>query len=125
MPRPTTTSYRRNAHLKFDLTPVSTVGTATLKVYATAANVDPTRTISIYSATTAGWTEGGITWNNAPGNLNFVTSFTVSDADGVWYNVDLTNYIKGKKTAGQNIVSLILTNTGANSSGNYVSFASK
>lgn len=118
------TGYRRNAHLKFDLTPAATVGTATLKLYATTANNDPTRTISIYSATNV-FTEGTITWNNAPGNLNFVTSFTVSDADGVWYNVDLTNYIKGKKTGGQNIVSLILTNTGANSAGSDVSFASK
>lgn len=119
------TSYRRNAHLKFDLTPVGTVSAATLKLYASSVNSDATRTISIYSATTAGWSEGTLTWTNAPGNLNFITSFTVSNTPGTWYNVDLTSYIQGKKAAGTNNISLILTNTAANSSTNDVAFASK
>ena len=119
------TSYKRNAHLKFDLTPVATVSAATLRLYVSSVNSDATRTISIYSATTAGWTEGAVTWNTAPGLLNLVTTFTVSNTPGTWYGVDITGYIQGKKAAGVNNISFVLTNTGATSSTNDVSFASK
>ncbi len=119
------TSYKRNAHLKFDLTPVATVSAATLKLYVSSVNSDPTRTISVYSATTAGWSEGTVTWNTAPGLLNLITTFTVTNTPGTWYNLDLTGYIQGKKAAGVNAISFVLTNTGATGSTNDLSFASK
>jgi cellulose 1,4-beta-cellobiosidase len=117
--------YRRNSHLKFDLTPVATVSAATLKLYVASANSDPMRIISLYSATTASWSEGTVTWNTAPGLLNLITTFNVSNTAGTWYNIDITSYIQSKKAAGVNNISFVLTNTGATGSTNDVAFASK
>jgi len=114
--------------LKFDLTTVTGITKATVRLYgslsdATASNVPA----SIYSVATTTWTESGsgsITWNTKPASGTTSLSNTmIRDNIPRWYDFDVTAYLQTEKAAGRNVVSLAVKNTAQSSP--FVSFNSR
>lgn len=118
-------SYARKAYLKFDFSALSgtAVSNARLVLNASSVNTDPSRTISIYTATTNNWTEAGLTWNNAPLNNPLVSSFVAYGADR--YSIDVTNVVNQNLSTGNKIITFVLTNDAPASSKSDIYFISK
>lgn len=115
--------YTRKSYLMFDFSSFSgTINKATLRVNVSSTGTDSTRTIKVYGTSDETWTESGITWNNAPAGTTYITSFTVNTTAGVWYNVDVTTYVKNHS---DKKVSFLLINEGAAGAQNYAIFHSR
>ena len=89
---PTITSY-----LRFDVSGVSgTVQRAVLRLYVTSGTANGPRVFP----TSTTWTEGGLTWNNAPA----ATGAFLADADGLgtdtWAELDVTAAVTGNGAHG-------------------------
>jgi hypothetical protein len=83
-----TESYCRIGLLQFDVSSVSTVYSATLRLYVNSANsVD----ITAYE-TTDDWDEGTVTWDSAPTIGDAIVSTTIAD-EGVYYEWDVTTFV--------------------------------
>jgi hypothetical protein len=83
---------------------------------------------AIYSVSNTSWIEtgsGAITWNNKPARGNAAISGTVSIGSTKYanYEFDITNYVKGEKAAGRNVVSLAIHNPSTSS--NYIKVNSR
>ena len=99
----------REAYFKFNLSSVSTIAQAKLRIYAASTTTSPVTT-TIFPVANTSWTETGITWNNRPTRSAALTSKTINGTTSIWYELDVTNYLKSEKAAGRNIVSLALAN---------------
>lgn len=102
----------REGYLKFDLSSVSTISSAKLRLTARLSEntVGGIKTNVHYAGNDA-WTETGLTWNNKPAAGSIVRgSFTVNSTSNQVYEVDLTSFLQGEKAAGRNIVTLVLKN---------------
>ncbi|MEO7309585.1 MAG: DNRLRE domain-containing protein [Chitinophagaceae bacterium] len=88
-------SITRNAYLKFDLTGITVdqVGKAKLRLYCNNKAVDTVQSVMAAYATSSGWTEAAIKWNNAPAFGATLTT-TVIVAKTGYYEWDITEYIK-------------------------------
>ncbi|MDB5295787.1 MAG: hypothetical protein JWO31_1770 [Phycisphaerales bacterium] len=117
----------REAFLRFDLT---TVASADL---ITAASVRLTGRLSQAGSVTlglfpvtgaAGWTEGGLTWNNKPtsGTAAIGALKTLTNTANAVVAFDVTSYLKQQKAAGATVVNLAVKAT--NYTTPYVIFAS-
>jgi hypothetical protein len=111
-----TAGNNRETFLKFDLTAVTGITKATVRLYgslsdATATNVPA----SIYSVPATGWTESGsgsITWNTKPPSGLLLGNTLIRDNVQRWYEFDVTSYLQG---AGGTVVSLVVKNTAQSS----------
>lgn len=102
-------SLNREAYFKFNLSSVSTISKARLRIYAASTATSPITT-TIFPVANTSWTETGITWNNKPTRGAALTSKTINGTTSAWYELDITNYLKSEKAARRNIVSLALAN---------------
>jgi hypothetical protein len=102
----TTSDFARVSYLKFQLSSVSAVVTAKLRVYG--SNTESTTSISMsVFGTGDSWTESGITWNNAP-----AASTTALSSVGVnnvikYYELDVTDYVQAE-FGGDKVASFLL-----------------
>jgi len=122
------TSFYRESYLRFDYSSYtgSSVGSATLKLYVSSVNTDPSRVVSVYGITDTTWGETSITYNNQPTEAGtFIRNDTISNTSGVWYSFDVTSYINSQLAAGHKRVSFRLINNGAVSSKGSVTFNSR
>jgi hypothetical protein len=116
------------SYLKFDLSPLpagATVDTATLYIY---------NTVIFYPAVNVGahflpvdvWTEGGITWNNAPAGYSASPTALRTINMSVWTSWDVSPDVQGE-WAGDGIYSVVMKEPVADegADGNYVLFNSK
>jgi endoglucanase len=108
----------RESYLRFDLTSVSTITSATLRLYGWLNNNDTLSVpVGIYActgATCATWSEATITYNNRPvSGMTPLATTTVSGTAGNWYVWDLTAYLQAEKAAGRNVVTLVIKNPSA------------
>jgi len=102
--------YNRETYIKFDLNSVSSISSATLRLYGNLqTNENPSETIGIYTID-GPWSENVVTWNTKPAATTKLGSVTVSGTSSRWYEVDLTSYIKAEKAAGHTSVSIALKN---------------
>ena len=125
-----TAGSNRETHLKFDITPVTGITSAKLRLYGSLIDTSGTNVPTAVFATTPNtWTESGsgsITWNNKPLPTVPPTSIgtaTITDNVARWYEWDLTTYIQGEKAGNRNTISLVIKST-ANSTP-YAVFNSK
>jgi hypothetical protein len=89
----------REAYLRFDLSSVSSINTARLRLFGRL------------SAVNSSWTEAGLTWNHRPAaGAAALASATIRGTAGAWYEWDVTAYLRAQKAAGRNLVTLILRN---------------
>jgi uncharacterized delta-60 repeat protein len=102
----------REAYLRFDLSAVPTVASATLRLFGKLSNtVNPSVVTTVYSAADTTWGESAITWNNKPAaGTTSRGTITVGGTTARWYELDLTSFLKAEKAAGRNLVTLVLKN---------------
>jgi beta-lactam-binding protein with PASTA domain/glutamine amidotransferase PdxT len=102
----------RESYLKFDLSPVTTIASAVLRVTArlqigTATSVQS----NVFGVADTSWTELGLTFDNRPpvGGTP-LASFVVGATTFEAYDVDLTAYLQAEKAAGRDVVSIAIIN---------------
>lgn len=119
------TSYNRKAYVKFDISAVTRpkVSSGILKMYVSAVNTSPQRTINVYTTNTTSWMENTITWNNAPMDTVLAGKFVVTGT-GI-QTIDVTNAINRQLTSANRNMSFLFLNTGAFSSTGDMTFSSK
>jgi hypothetical protein len=102
--------WTRESFLKFDLTSISSVSSAKLRLYGmldntTAASVG----FSVFASTNNGWSESTVNWNTRPTSSGTaLANGTVVGTAGKWYELDLTAFLKQQKAAGATSVTLVL-----------------
>jgi hypothetical protein len=111
----------RESYLKFDLTTVTVINKATVRLYgnlsdATGSNVPA----GIYPVALTNWVESGsgsITWNTRPAaGATALATTVISDNVPRWYEFDVTAYLKNEREVlGHNLVSLAVKNTAQSS----------
>ena len=123
-----TSGNNRESYLKFDLTTVSSIAKAKIRLYGKLS--DPTSSnvpIAIYPVSSTTWVESGtssITWNTKPAaGTTILAATTITDNIARWYEWDVSSYIQSEKNAGRNVVSFAVKNTAASSP--YATFNSK
>ncbi len=84
-------SYDRRGYIKFDLSGENLAYVASAKLRMQVYSVGASCDVTLYE-TSDGWTESGITWNNAPAMGSSVATVTATDA-GVYVEWDVTNYV--------------------------------
>jgi hypothetical protein len=108
--------FNREIYLKFDLSGVTSVRTATLRLYGSSSAPEVVTT-DLYSSSNTSWTETGLNWNNkpAPGPVMWATVAPQSTA--AWHEWDITRYLQAEKTSGRNVVTLVLKNSAPTTTG--------
>ena len=115
----------RDTYLRFDLTAVTNVVKAKLRVRgklsdASGANVP----VGAHSVSNITWTETGITWNTKPAATDpALSTQTITDNVARWYEFDVTAWVKPQRDGGQPIISLALKSQATSSP--FVIFDSK
>lgn len=106
------TSYNRKAYVKFDLASLAgdSITDVILKLNVKSVNTSPSRTIRVYTTNTASWSEGTLTWNNAPMDTVYIGQLNVAGLG--WYSLNVTSEVKRRRALG-NTVSFLLLNNGA------------
>ena len=109
--------YTRTSFLKFsiDVSGVSTITSAKLRIYG--RNTDNTSgiTVSIFSVDNDSWTESGVTWNNAPAASGASLSSAVINNQSTYYELDVSNYVKSQFTGDKTVSFLIKDASNKNS----------
>jgi hypothetical protein len=98
--------YAQVAYLTFDLTRVSTITSATLKLYGNQTVAGPTVTVAAYKVASTTWGEKSITYDNRPALGSAMGSASVNSTTARTYQWDLTAYLKAEKAAGRNKVTI-------------------
>lgn len=97
----TNASFTRRGYLKFDISQLSIVQSASLLIYGSAQQV---MDLSIYSVTNDSWQEGTLTWDNAPSLVSNAGTVSMQLTDQ-WYSVDITALVQNE-LAGDSILSI-------------------
>jgi uncharacterized delta-60 repeat protein len=100
----------RETYLKFDLSGITTINSAKLRLYAQLSDdLKLSVAVNIYDTTNTSWGELTITDSNKPTVGNTLRgSFTVTGMTARWYEVDLTALLKAAIAAGRTTVTLVL-----------------
>jgi hypothetical protein len=110
-----TVGEKRDAYFRFDLTNVGDINNAKLRVFA-GTSAAGSVTTSVYPVANTTWPETTTNWNNRPTlGSPVLNSVTVNGTTLAWYEIDVTNYVRGEKTAGRNLVTLALHNPSVSS----------
>ena len=98
----------RRTYLKFDLTGVNRVDRAILRVNTS----NPAGAYAVMNALGSGngWTEHGITWNNAPSYESSVLDNVTVNAMEQYYELDVTEYVR-RKALDEGFATLVVTGT--------------
>jgi len=94
------TGYLRNSYLHFDLSAIPAtayVASATLTIYKNSSNLSSGSLFVACNPVLAGWSEGGITWNNKPGynsSQQEVLEINLGDGAGTAYDFNVTNMVR-------------------------------
>jgi hypothetical protein len=105
----------RYAFLKFDLSSLSSVSSAKLRVYGSASAAT---TLNAYS-TGDSWSESTLTWNNMPAIGSVINGVPINTTK-TYYEIDVTSYVQAELAGDQN-ASFVLEET----VGKYSTFNSK
>lgn len=99
------------SYLKFDLSgdPRTSVDSATLNLYVTAADTGGTQNLVVLRVPDDSWTEGAITWNNAPNHdaAWLAQAYNPALAAGDAISFDITDAVNAE-LAGDKVASLAL-----------------
>jgi acid phosphatase len=101
----------RDAYFKFDVSafPLDGLGAVKLRFNAALSTVGRVAT-SVFAAADVGWSETGITWNNRPALGRSLGTVTAAAILPLWYEVDVTDYLREQRAAGHGVVTLALHN---------------
>ncbi len=119
------TGFDRITYVKFDLSSVTTIGSAQLQMFGGLSDTqDATINTSLFTVADTSWTESGIDFNNAPGlSTSPLLTATITGNTAKTYSFDVTSYLQAQKAAGHNIVSFAFKDSATSNS--FVKFNSK
>lgn len=102
--------WNREAYLRFDLSSLAGVGSATLRLFGRLDNTSAASAgFTVYNSANTTWSETGVTWNSKlTAGTTVRGAGTVSGTTGKWYELDLTDFIEAEKAAGRDAVTLVL-----------------
>jgi hypothetical protein len=102
--------WNRQAYLRFDLSRISEVNTAKLRLFGMLDNSQAASAgFQVLSSADTTWTEDATTWNAKPtGGTTVHATGAVAGKAGKWYEVDLTSFLKAEKAAGRDVVTLVI-----------------
>lgn len=108
-----TADNRREAYMRFDISSIGSFSTAKLQVVGKlTGTMSGGINVSLFEAASAGWSEGGLTYNNRPALTgSAISSKTIAGTSAQVYEYDITNWLKAAKSAGKTSVALILRTT--------------
>ncbi len=123
-----TSGSSRESYLRFDLTTVSGIARAKLRLYGRLSDTSGINVpVAVYSVTNTTWIESGsgsITWSNKPVSSGTpLSTATITDNVARWYEFDVTSYIQSEKSLNHTLVSLALKNL--STSNPYATFSSR
>lgn len=98
-------SYTRQGFIKFDLSSITApIASATLSMNAAVTDANRTTgTLKLHPATGT-WSESSVTWNSKPAiDTNTLLSSISLDSEFKWYDIDVTNYVKGQISSSNNV----------------------
>jgi hypothetical protein len=101
--------WNRRVYVKFDLSSLAgAVSGAKLRLYGNLAGTDPQLSVGAFSAGSS-WTESGLTWNTQPSvGTSALSTLVITGTTPRWNEWDVTAYVQAEKSAGRNVVSLLL-----------------
>jgi PKD repeat protein len=107
--------FTRETYLKFDLSTVTTVGTATVRLFGAIADARAVDIpLDVLGAANSGWSETAVTWNTRPASsMPVLDTTTIPDSIPRWYEWDVTSYVRSQKAAGAKAASLLLRSNGS------------
>jgi hypothetical protein len=109
------TGYNRWSYLKYDLVSLNglPIATAKLRLYGRLSNTQTSSvTTAVYSSSNTSWTESTINWKNRPASASTaLKTATIAGTTAKWYEWDVTSFIKTEKSAGRNLITLVLKNS--------------
>jgi hypothetical protein len=110
--------YSREGYLKFDLSGVSIINSAKLRLFGSLGDTqDASVQVQVFGSPTTSWSETGLTWNNRPATSgSALSTATVTGTTAKWYELDVTSFLKAQKAAGAGQVTLVLRNPTASNS---------
>ena len=117
-----TTGYNRQGLIKFDVSSLSNVNTAKLRLFANLNTADTVQ-VAVYGVAAQTWSETGVTWANKPASGSLISTATVSSVTGTWIEIDVSAYVKQAVASGQQTITLSLQGTASSTA--YVSVASR
>jgi hypothetical protein len=100
-----------HAFLKFDISGVSSVQTATL-VFTGQLSAAGSVVTNVCAETNNAWQENTITWNTAPAPGTVLGQVTVTGTQAT-FRVDVSSFVAAQKAAGRTTVSFVLVNPAA------------
>ena len=110
-----TAGSNQESYIKFDLTTVSGITNAKLRLFGALSDGSATNVpAAVHSVATTTWVESGsgsLTWNNKPAAGTALATTTITNNVARWYEWDITAFIQGEKAAGRNTVSLVVKTT--------------
>jgi hypothetical protein len=83
-----------------------------LRLFGRSSTATQNVGVTLYASPNVTWSETGLTWNNKPTGTSLSLSATVSGTGNVWYEFDVTDYVKQQKTAGATGVTFALNAAG-------------
>jgi uncharacterized delta-60 repeat protein len=101
----------REFYLKFDLSNVSSVANAKLRLNAKIDHATQSPQVALYPIANTSWGEGTINWNNRPqlpAGVAALASQIVKGSAVKYYEFDVTTYLAAEKAAGRNAVTLLV-----------------
>jgi uncharacterized repeat protein (TIGR02543 family) len=103
--------YTRETYLQFDLSTITSVSSAKLRLYGRLTEAETVQTGVYLAESTSSWTEPGVNWNNRPAaGTTAAATATISGITNKWYEWDLTSLLQAEKLAGRSVVTLVLRN---------------
>jgi len=117
--------FTRMFFLKFDISEVTAVQKATLRLYVVRSDVLELKQIAFYDITGEAWSENEITWENAPRTSGtFIKDVFTDNFSNVWFEVNLTDFVKKHVEAGTKEISIRVEHL-SDHWGGIIQFASK
>ncbi len=108
----TSTGTNRESYLRFDLSGVSSIKSAMLRLYGHLSADNGPVQVGIYSSSNTTWSENTLTWNTRFASASSpVATLTVNSTTAGAYEVDLTSFLKAEKSLGDNTVTIVLKGT--------------
>lgn len=98
----------RQAWLRFDLSGISTISSAKLRLYGQTNSSTGSTAIQLLSSSSTTWGEASLTNANKPAVGSAIGSFSVSGTTSKWYEIDVTSFLKAQKAAGKTAVTFVL-----------------
>jgi hypothetical protein len=104
----TSNSFTRNSYLKFNLSAISNIQSATLRLYGRNTEDNITQTPQIRKTTDI-WLESSLTWNNMPVSGEWIANLSFN-ATSAWSTADMTTYAQ-QEFSGDKLLSIAVLDT--------------